>query len=313
MDRVDDHRIRPLMRAWLAVTTLLLFACPPALAWNAAGHRLSALIAWQQLDNTTQSKITRLLIAHPDREKWAARGKSNDAALDAFLGASTWPDEIRSDYRFYDQDDTPTPALPGFPDTERHRDWHYINRSLSSMQRTTGSQGQLDKRLLTLSAIVGDPNASIPERAYALPWLIHLVADAHQPLHVVSRYDRHGASDEGGNRLRVETPLHPRLSSMNLHAYWDDLPGPPWLHGDRLKHLAAMIVANHPPTNIATSPQRWLDESFAFAKENAYPVDDNPTPTISEEFHRRALSIAQKRIAEAGYRLADQLRRLLKK
>lgn len=301
------------MRAWLGIT-LLLFACPTAFAWNAAGHRLSALIAWQQLDSVTQREITHLLSAHPDREKWATRGKSNDAALDAFLGASTWPDEIRSDYRFYDQGETPTPVLPGFPDTERHRDWHYINRSLSSVPRTTGSQGQLDKRLQTLSAIVGDNNASIPERAYALPWLIHLIADAHQPLHVVSRYDRHGTSDEGGNRFQVETPLHPRLSSMNLHAYWDDLPGPPWLHGDRLKHLAATIVTNHPTTNnTASDPQHWLDESFALAKESAYPVDDTPTPIISEKFHQRALNITQRRIAEAGYRLADRLRLLLRK
>ena len=38
----------------------------PAMAWNAAGHRLIASIAWQQLDPLSRSAIGRLLRQHPD-------------------------------------------------------------------------------------------------------------------------------------------------------------------------------------------------------------------------------------------------------
>ena len=65
-------------------------------------------------------------------------------------------------------------------------------------------------------------------QADALPWLLHLVADIHQPLHVGLD------GDEGGNKVEIENPFNKRLPFTNVHTYWDDLPGPPWLRGKRL-------------------------------------------------------------------------------
>jgi hypothetical protein len=317
------------IRDWLSSATLtLLLALLPltANAWNPAGHRLSAFIAWQQLDDNTRRQIAQVLAQHPDYERWIARRKSfapgsptspnssNSPELAAFLEAATWPDDIKGDKRFYDaDDDTPTSLLPGFPDMARHREWHYVDRPLDAapkILRSNGTPGTLDRQLPTLIGILANSRADDRQRAYALPWLIHLVGDAHQPLHAASRYDAAGHSDEGGNLLTIAHPFHPRRSSMSLHAYWDDLAGPPWLRGEALARTAQAIVTAYPPPASASGPERWLSESWQLARTVAYPATSNAVPEISAAFHELAQSTAQRRIAEAGYRLAMLLKTL---
>jgi hypothetical protein len=296
-----------------AVLTALL-APLPAEAWNAAGHRLSALIAWQQLDESTRSRISHVLTLHPDHARWLTRAKNVKPELAAFLEASTWPDEIRSDKRFYDAGkDPPTAPLPGFPEMARHRHWHYIDRPIGNVPKRHETDGELDRQLDRLADTIGNHKTSDQQRAYALPWLIHLVADAHQPLHTVSRYNEKGESDEGGNRQIIAHPFHPRLSSMKLHAYWDDLPGPPWLRGRYLERAANRIMADYPPPPASGGAQSWIDESWQIARRDAYPPGDDEVPTLSADFHQKALSISRKRIAEAGYRLAALLQNLFGK
>lgn len=273
---------------------------------------MSALIAWQQLDAPTQAQISLILTHHPDHERWIARAKGVTPELAAFLEASTWPDDIKGDKRFYDAGrDSPTPLLPGFPEMARHRHWHYIDRPLGHTPKHPASDGELDRQLERLTHTVGNRNATDQERAYALPWLIHLVADAHQPLHTVSRTDEAGRSDEGGNRLRINNPFHPRLPSMNLHTYWDDLPGPPWLRGSYLERAASTIIEANPVAPRTGSAQSWINESWQIARNDAYPADDDAVPTLTTGFHEKAQTIARKRIAEAGYRLAALLQYLL--
>lgn len=297
----------------LALAVPLALSSGAGFAWNAAGHRLSAEIAWQRLDQATREQVAELLRPHPDYARWVARGKDADPARTAFVEASTWPDDIRRDKRFYHAGiEPPTPTLVGFPDMERRRHWHYVDRPLARGTPAKPSAGELDRRLASLAATVGDSRAELSARSYALPWLIHLVGDAHQPLHAASRYDGAGRGDQGGNALTVDHPLHPRRSMMSLHAYWDDLPGAPWLRGSRLEAAARALSELHAPPPIAT-PERWLDESWRIARDDAYPPGDDAVPTIGREFHDNAQEIARRRVAEAGYRLAELLRGILGK
>jgi hypothetical protein len=111
---------------------LLLLVAAPALAWNAAGHRISAMIAWESMDAGTKSAVGQLLRQHPDYERWQARAHGGDPELTAFLEASTWPDDIRKDRRFYTAGrEEPTATLPGFPDMERRLHWHYVDRPVN--------------------------------------------------------------------------------------------------------------------------------------------------------------------------------------
>lgn len=301
------------LRGWRLLLSLLvlLFSSWPALAWNAAGHRLVASIAWENLDAHARSVAAQLLRDHPDYERWRERAGSDESGRIAFIEASTWPDDIRSDSRFYSAGiDAPTPLLPGFPDMERHRDWHYVNRPLDDSAvfhaRRVAQSGLLDRQIVALAKVLGTPGASRSEKSYALPWLIHLIGDAHQPLHTSIRLDAEGHWDKLGNGVMVVNPFNPRKRSSTLHAYWDDLPGPPWLRGDRLVAAGRALTAaySRPPRS---NSEQWIDESWRLARSSAYPPEDEFIPTLSAAFHEKAKQVANRRVAEAGYRLADLL------
>lgn len=302
--------MRAIRVAFVAAAMTLLLSSP-AQAWNAAGHRLSAAIAWRQLDDAARERIGHLLERHPDYPVWIARSKKLEPGYAAFLEASTWPDDIRRDTRFHDDGDEPTPTLKEFPDMSRHRAWHHIDRPIGhTPARVKPGRGQLDVQLERLAEQLDGHRRNTASRAYALPWLMHLIADAHQPLHAVSHYDSEGESDEGGNGLMIENPFHPRRSSMSLHAYWDDLPGPPWLRGERLEQSADHLAAAFNAPAQAGEARKWLDESERLARQVVYDGLDGTVPTLSAAYHERAQRIARERVAQAGYRMGLLLQRL---
>ena len=287
------------------------FSGGPAWAWNAAGHRLAAWIAWETMDEETKTAVSELLREHPDFERWSARTKEWNARLGVFLEASTWPDDIRKDKRFFSVGiERPTETEAGFPDMERRLSWHYVDRPLGESSGGLSAAGSLDRQLVQLAKVIGDRQATRSERAYALPWLVHLVADAHQPLHTAARYDAEGNSDHGGNGFEVLNPWAAHSPESNLHRYWDDLPGPPWLIGSRLQEAAQSLIHEQAPPRTHGEPEEWIAESWRIAGKSAYPTGDSGT-ALTPEFHAAALATARRRVAEAGYRLGNWLGRLL--
>jgi hypothetical protein len=279
-------------------TFALVLAASSALAWNAAGHRLVAAIAWRQMSPSTQQAATALLRQHPDYFKWIA--KAGDAPdYIAFLEASTWADDIRSDSRFYDEHREPSTApRPGLVDTARHKSWHYVDLRPDGGVR----DGELDRQLERLIRELRSPATSPPEKAFALPWLIHLMGDIHQPLHVGSR------DDEGGNRFEIENPLNARLPFSNLHTWWDDLPGPPWLRGARLEKAVDALLVAHPQAPQQGNIAGWRDESWKISRDLAYPdATGSLLPIVTAEFRAQSRAIADQRLAVAGYRLGRLL------
>lgn len=304
--------MRRCRQVWRLVCLLLLLPLP-VFAWNAAGHRLVAAIAWDQLDEASRTDVARLLRAHPDYARWQKRAGEKEWALQAtdrvaFIESSTWSDDIRKDKRFYDADrDQPTELTPGFPDMERHRDWHFVNRPLDGappglLLRET-ARGQLDRQLDVLATLIGSSQATFGDRAYALPWLVHLVGDAHQPLHACARPDTEDLQED---RISVTHSYRSRPQSSTLHAFWDDLPGPPWLRGERLDGAYSALLARY-PRPVPSSPKEWIEESWQIARHSAYPPKTSTHREIDAEFMAQAQEIANRRVTEAGYRLAELL------
>lgn len=286
----------PAMKRRLAAL-LLACAATPVLAWNAAGHRLVAEIAWRSMGDAARQEAAALLARHPDHARWLKRA-GDDSGHTAFVEASTWSDDIRRDARFHDDDEAPTPALPGLPDTARHRDWHYVDLAPDGSVRA----GRADAQIVHFARLLADPASPVVKKTYALPWLIHLVADLHQPLHVGSR------DDDGGNGVEIEDPFNPRRPFTNLHAWWDELPGPPWLRGRRLGEAADALLAAHPAPPAQGDPTRWREESRRLGLDDAYPqANGSLLPIVTPEFRARSLATAQRRLVEAGWRLGRLL------
>ena len=285
-------------RLFLAFCCLLL--TPPVHAWNAAGHRLVASIAWEQLSPDSRIFISEALAAHPDHARWGEKARTTDP-LAIFAEASTWPDDIRNDPRFYDEKrGAPTPPLPGLGDTARHKNWHYVDLD----RKGKIAAGEADRRIEQLEQLLRSTRKN-EEIYYSLPWLLHLVADIHQPFHVGHR------DDEGGNAVEVENPFNKRLPFSSLHTYWDDLPGPPWLRSKRLATNAAQLIESYPAPPQG-NVRLWRDESHQLLNK-AYPeTNGSLLPLISETFHQEARNIANRRIVDAGYRLGRMLEAAIK-
>ncbi|WP_153111173.1 S1/P1 nuclease [Propionivibrio limicola] len=313
------------MRATVFIVALAAFLPAQALAWNAAGHRLIGSIAWEHMSNAARTESSQLLQAHPEFERWRKRAKVSgvddpDADRAVFIEASTWADDIRNDKRFYDADrETPTTTLPGFPDMERRRHWHYVNRPFDGSSRQKPMSGQLETQLPVLIDLLEEEKSTRASRIYALPWLLHLVGDAHQPLHTLTRRMEKGIWDAGGNRVRIVNPFNSRYPETTLHTFWDDLPGPPWLRGEQLDKAsrAMMVIYPRPPRSV--SARGWIEESWQMARQHAYPKElDEHLPeeaaaiVIDAAFFENSREVANRRIAEAGYRLADVLNRVFR-
>jgi hypothetical protein len=301
-----------LLRLFTAVLTLAL----PAAAWNFSGHWIVAEIAYERLTPQARVRVDELIRRHPDFERFTKYAPVDPAARAryAFVRAASWPDELRSDLRFYDEtreDAQPTPLLSGFPDMMRHPAWHYYDIPISGdgtpvvEQQPPHLMTELP-RLLAELAEVGPMQA-----AYDLPWIEHLVGDSHQPLHATSRYLKsEPKGDAGGNFVWVN-------GGRTLHSLWDDAAAPRDLSYEEVLRYAREITAEHSTQELGSlDPREWMTESFELDKSVVYTfgletgTKDHPL-VIPASYLEKAKSVARQRVALAGYRLGAVLNLLL--
>jgi hypothetical protein len=309
------------MRKLTCAGVLVAFLLPQtALAWNDAGHMTAAAVAYLSLSPEVRAKVDALLRQHPAFPRFAA-GLSHSApdfGAVVFMRAAIWPDQIRSDSRFFDDTDanaTPTPLLPGFPDMKIHRPWHFIDEPFTFEGTPTAEPESPNAltQILEFRSALGDDSVDENIQAYDLSWLIHLVGDIHQPLHAAARFSAlHDQGDRGGNQFRLGPP------EKNLHSFWDGSLSKD-NNPQRLLALAKSLLKEFKPDageiEIADDEQaeetvtRWIDESATLARYVVYTVGTEtaapPNPKASSAYRSLARKIARHRIAVAGYRLGS--------
>jgi hypothetical protein len=155
------------------------------------------------------------------------------------------------------------------------------------------------------SAILRDRKQTLAERQAAAKWLIHLVADIHQPFHAV-------ADARGGNDILVTefgvTECGRYRSPCELHGLWDsDLIR---LAGRRERRYAVQIETMIEERHLQATgtPEIWANESFTDAKAALVESGTN----IDEAYYERELPVVNQRLALAGLRLAALLNSDLK-
>ena len=304
------------MRVFRSLAAALLLALPAA-AWNFTGHRIIAAIAYDRLTPAARAKVDALIQAHPDYATLFTAGAPAEPAARAraaFLYASTWPDVIRGDARFYDEtkpEQMPTPVLPGFQNMGRHLTWHYYDIPYAPDGAKTTEQppphalSELRRILATIAT------APVAEAAYDLPWLEHVEGDVHNPLHATSRFLKSEPKGDAGGNFVYVTP------TSNLHAFWDSQAGTD-ASDAYVNKYANDLTAEYPaPGSLSLNPRRWLQESYRLVRSDVYSfglatgtlatgTKEQPI-TLSAGYATRARRIARQRIALAGYRLAAVL------
>jgi hypothetical protein len=292
-------------------------------AWNAAGHRTVAFIAYRSLTEPARARVDRLLQSHPDYSRWVEGVPPADRPLEAFLHASVWADEIKSDPRYQDE---PKDQIPSYPDTFRHRNWHYIDKPLvgefdalsyDENNKTWRNPPTAVSQIRVMEDILRDKHSSDAAKAWAIGWLIHLVGDLQQPLHCVSRDSKNPETgkmedDQGGNKVRLAGAEH------NLHAFWDDALGKE-TDTPSVKTLGTDLLAvSATPDKKKSDPNAWVEEgsrlSIAFVYRGlAGARSEQGMITVPTAYSHVAKSVAQQRVTLGGYRLAALLNRLLAK
>lgn len=271
----------PLLKLSGTAFLLTVLLLTPGLAWNEEGHRTVALVAERRMSKETREWAESLLRHHPH-------------GIKSLSDASCWPDQVRDQPEF-------------------HRGpWHYLNQPLwlDGEARLVDNPGQGLWALNAATRTVKDRQASARERAIALAWVIHLVGDLHQPMHAVTGFtETFPEGDRGGNRVVVRLGKTP----TNLHGFWDSAGGLYWrgANRQRLGSIVAGITVEYPagPAAEVRSPNVWASESYALARDLAYPGVVFGEP-LSEDYIARSRACSMQRLALAGYRLGDYLERL---
>jgi hypothetical protein len=174
---------------------------------------------------------------------------------------------------------------------------------------------------------LADPAMLPPRKAIDLCWVEHLTGDIHQPLHAVSEFSKqYPTGDRGGNSQIVQNPgdIIIGAPTLNLHTFWDDIEG---LSMDPavIRQIADRIEKEHPiadwKDNLPVGDVHgWAEESLVLAKSDVYlngklahatqdEVSINPdlAPPLPNGYEKNAVTVADQRIAQAGYRLAALL------
>jgi len=280
------------------IAALVLGWAAPARAWNPHGHRVVAAVAYPQLQPQVRQKVAGLLALNPELRHWVEGVPRADRELAAFMRASNWADDIRE--------------LPGFPEAEKHKDWHYINVPFSTDGTPTRPSPvpNVQTQIAALRKQLANRSASDKDRAFALVWLLHLVGDVHMPLHCTARFDRQlPGGDRGGTLILISQD--PR---DNLHLFWDRALG---VATDLAQARAdARALTPAAPALVAITDEAvWVAEGFEAAKKWVYrpPVGPGPGPfTLDARYASDARTVSAQRIALAGARLARLLNDALK-
>lgn len=285
------------MKSIVFVFSICFLSSSQALAWGANGHRAVGEIADQFLSAKAKRELKKVI------------GGQNLA------DQANWPDHIKSysKYRPYstwhyntveDGTDYSNPKDPGFG---------------TALQRIEDAK----------KALKGADPQDIFTYKQSLAWLVHLIGDIHQPLHVGrSRIVR------GGNRVHVMW----FRKRTNLHAVWDTQI----IDQARMSYTelaaSAMRLAKNKKWKTGGSAMDWLNESVGLRNyaydlitdrlpdldtkpaplkpvtafkniiltDTYYPADED-LPRLGYSYQARNFEIVQMRIFQAGVRLAETL------
>jgi len=317
----------------------LVFVAPSAFAWNDTGHLIAAMIAYDALPGATRGWALEVIRAHPRfREDFEARLPASLADASAterarwyFGRAAVWPDYAR---RFDGEPDAARDALIA---RYAHGAWHYVNLPLYLSPADAERDAQPTPQLVWHAGL--DPArldivqalsmltttwcaASPPDRAIALSWVLHLVADLHQPLHTTAMFGAPAfeRGDRGGNDVPIS-------GGSNLHALWDGALGSERRFG-RIVSAAqadARAIATNAGDVAVLDPPRdfasWAADGRDLAARAAYTgaVRDAMAASrpnaphavdVTSAYRRAMRADSQRQVVLAGRRTAALLERL---
>ena len=250
----------------------LCFQLSSVFAWGTTGHRVVAEIAERHLTKKAKKNIGKI-IGQQKLAYWA-----------------NWGDFIKSD---------PNPEFKKLGNS------HFINlnSNLPWADFQLGLESSADENLyktaLRIEKSFADKTIPMDQKKQNLYFLIHILGDAHQPMHVSS------AEDQGGNKIEVSW----FGKKSNIHRVWDsDL-----VDNEKYSYteFATVLDVNNKKENeqlAAGELANWLYESNQLAEKIYADIANNANLSYSYVYQNK--DIMEQCMLKGGLRLAKVLNRI---
>ncbi|HEX4740256.1 MAG TPA: S1/P1 nuclease [Caulobacteraceae bacterium] len=275
----------------MALALALISVPGGANAWGSEGHEIIAAIARDELTPFARAWVDHLL--------------AEDTGPD-MISQATWADAW---------------VGAGHPETTQ---WHFVDIEVDKPDLSGACHGPptasgpasagladdcIVNKLNAFEDELTSPSTLEPERIVALKYVLSLMGDIHQPLHVSDHHDKHGEC--------VTVSLRGRRR-LSLRAYWETAVLEP-LGRDptaAAHKLEAHITRAQRAAWSRGSPADWAQESYGLARSAAYTIGSAPdcaagapAITLSTAYQARAQAVARVQLEKAGVRLATVLNR----
>lgn len=237
-------------------------------AWGVNGHRIVGEIADRHLSKKAKRAIKAIL------------------GNESIAMSSNWPDFIKSD-----------------PAYKKFYNWHFINLEAGltkdSIYQYLESDTAVDaytKINFLVDQLKNHQLTDSVKKAY-LKFLIHIVGDIHQPLHV-GHY-----SDLGGNKIKLKW-FH---DSSNLHQVWDER----LLDFQQLSYTEYATAINHLSKETAAqwsgmTLQDWIYDSY-FIAQGIYQNTESNHGKLGYAYNYQYLDVLNEQLLKGGIHLAEIL------
>lgn len=257
----------------LSAIALLGFAATVANAWGAAGHRIVAIIAERNLNDSAKQHISEIL--------------GSNVSL---ASVANYADAVRNQrpetYNFHFVD-IPLQANNYLPNRDCKNDPEKGDCIIAALDRFRDD--------------LRSSSTSMAKKRFALKFIVHLIGDMHQPLHCAENNN-----DHGGGLVKVRW----FGINSNLHKVWDtqiieeaQLTDDEFADALDSELTQAQIDAMQNGTII-----EWALQSHKLARQHSYKI---PTSReLDQTYYDANSAVVDQQLLRGGLRLAHVLNTL---
>jgi hypothetical protein len=244
---------------------ILIISTSLVFGWGKTGHRVIGKIAEENLSSEAKDKISELL-GHTDLAR-----------------VSNWADEIKSD-----------------PKWDHTHDWHYCTILDGKEYEGPDAGGRAVQKVTEFSNLLPKGVLSKNDEKNILRFIIHIVGDLHQPLHVGNGTDR------GGNDVDVTW----FRDSTNLHSVWDSkiINHMQYSYTEYAQQIQVGITEEQKAEMLNPDIMAFVYSS-RYAHGQVYSIDNG---NLSWEYVYKNRELLEKRLLQGGYHLAAILNDIFK-
>ena len=262
MNRSKGHIF---LRTFLLASALLV--AQYTFSWGVTGHRVIGEIAQDHLTKKAKKELHKII------------GKETLAWW------SNWPDFIKSDSTWNHASPWHYVDLPGHMEREKF---------IEELKNLPGKN--LYTQIPAMLVELKDKSLPVEKRRVALYFLIHLIGDLHQPLHVGRD------EDAGGNKIVV----YWFDKKTNLHTLWDSMliEFQQYSYTEYAK-LLNIADENRVKAWQSGSLEEWFYESHVVS-DSIYDATPNESK-LSYKYNYQFQKIVEEQLLKGGVRLAALL------